>query len=152
MAKKKQFDKKLSFIITASIINVIAVIVDNILCILLFVLFIIGFLCVSAGEYIHIPITDNVPTIILVGVSNVMYVDISGIPTNASVDETRHIHVFEACIPNEFALIIENIIVNVMNSFSRPNIAHSVPIIIIFVIVKYIASSPYFISASFISS
>ena len=88
-----------------------ATIVDNILYVLLLFLSIIGLFMVSAGEKIHIPIIDSVPTIIFVGVFSVVYIDISGIPINAIVDTNKHIHVLDAWIPNEGILIIPIIII-----------------------------------------
>ena len=148
----KQFDIKLLFIFIESIIYVIAIIVDNTLYIFLLVLLIIGLFIVSAGENKHIPIIDIVPIIIFVIKFSFVHIESSGNPMNDSVDVIRHIHDFDACIPNDGALIIEYIIRNIKNSLNIPSIIHSILIIVIFVIVRYIPSSPYLISSNFVSS
>ena len=148
----KQFEMKFSFIFIESIIYVVAISVDNILYIFLLVLFTIGLFIVSAGENKHIPIIDIIPIIIFVVIFNVVYIESSGNPIKDIDDVTKHIHDFVACIPNDGALIIEYIIRNIKNSLNIPNIMHIILIIIIFVIVRYIPSSPYLISANFVSS
>ena len=127
----KQFEMKLSFIFIESIIYVVAIIVDRAL---------------------YIFLLDIIPIIILVIKFSFVYIESNGNPTNDSVDVSRHIHDFEACIPNDGALIIEYIIRNIKNFLNIPSIIHSILIIVIFVIVKYIPSSPYLISANFVSS
>ena len=148
----KQFDIKLLVIFIERIIYVIAIIVDNALYIFLLVLFIIGLFSVSAGENKYIPIIDIIPIIIFVVMFSFVYIDNSGNPRKNIVDVIKHIHDLEACIPNEGALIIEYIIMNVRNSLNIPNNIHKMLIIIIFVIVRYIPSNPYSISSNFVSS
>ena len=72
--------------------------------------------------------------------------------TKDKVDDNKHIHDFDACIPNDGDLIIVNIAKKIQNSLKIPNKKHKVPIITILVSVKYSPSSPYLISASFVSS
>ena len=147
----KQFDIKLLVILIESIIYVIAIVVDNTLYIFLLFLFIIGLFIVSAGENKHIPIIDIVPIIIFVVVFIDVYIESRGNPTNESVDVSKHIHVFDACIPKDGALIMEYIIKNIRNSLNIPSIMHNILIITTFVIVRYIPSSPYLISSNFVS-
>lgn len=148
----KQLETKLLFIFIERNIYVIAIIVDNTLYTFLLVLFIIGLFSVSAGENKYIPIIDIIPIIIFAIVFNDVYIDNSGIPIKEIDEVIKHIHDFEACIPNDGALIIEYIIRNIKNSLNIPSIIHMILIIIIFVIIRYIPSRPYLISSSFVSS
>ncbi len=129
----------------------IANIVDNILYTFLRVLFIIGLFIVSAGENKHIPIIDIAPIIIFIVSVSVVYIESNGNPMNDIVDVIKHIHDFDACIPNDGARIIEYIIKNIKYSLNIPSIIDNALIIIIFVIVRYIPSSPYLISSNFVS-
>ena len=95
-AKIKQFDKYVSLIINDSIIYIVAVIVDNTLYIFLLFLFTIGLLCVSAGEKSDIPIIDIRPIIIFAIMFKVIIFIIIGKPMNVSVDDMRHIQLFDA--------------------------------------------------------
>ena len=131
---------------------VVAIIVDNVLYIILLFLFIIGLLCVSAGENRSIPIIDIRPIIIFVIVFSFIFIAISGIPMNDIVDDIRHIQLFFACIPNDGVRIIVYISRNIIYSFVIFNSIAIVVITISFVIVRYSPSSPYLISASFVLS
>lgn len=148
----KQFDIKLLVIFIERIIYVIAIIVDSTLYIVLLFLLIIGLFIVSAGENKYIPIIDIIPIIIFGVMFSFVYIDNSGNPTNDIVDDIRHIHDFDACIPNDGAFTIEYIARKIKNSLNIPNIMHMILIITIFVIVRYIPSKPYLISSSFVSS
>ena len=117
-------------IIIERIIYVIAINVDNILYVLLLFLFIIGRLCVSAGENNAIPITDIIPTIIFIINGNCVAFIISGRPMNVIDDVSKHIQLFDACNPNDGALIILYMIRNINNSLNIPNIIAINPIII----------------------
>ena len=131
---------------------VVAIIVDSVLYIIFLFLFIIGLLCVSAGENSSIPIIDISPIISFIVIFSFVFIAISGIPMNDSVDDIKHIQLFFACIPNDGARIIVYINMNIMYSFVMFNNIAIIVITISFVIIKYNPSSPYLISASFVLS
>lgn len=133
-------------------IYIIEIIVDSILYTNLLFLLIIGLFFVSAGEKIAIRIIIGIEIIIFNLSSITKYLHMSGHPINIIVDDIKQTMLFFACNPNDTDLIILNSNKSIINSFIIPMKYAIIKIIIAFVIVKYVPSSPYRIAASFLSS
>ena len=110
-----------------------------------------GLFSVSAGANIINDIPDIIDIKYKIKSGNTMYLINNGIPTNINNDETQHIHDLEACIPKPVVLNTLNNSSNKIVSLNIPRINDNNSITIILVIVKYMASNPYLISASLVS-
>lgn len=119
---------------------------------ILFFFFINGCFFVSAGAYRKNAQIQNVNKIILIYVGIITYIARYGITRNIVNDDTKHIQLLVACNPYANARNTLYNIKIIIISLNIPNINATENIIIALVIVIYIPSSPYLISASLSSS